>query len=93
MPTTSVPDLSNKVVYIYQVNRDHEVTLQNPTYEEHGGKLFLVGTIPDGGSNNDWLSGLKTFVSWEHITELVIFDSLEEYLGRLSRGLNTETLQ
>jgi hypothetical protein len=93
MDTSQTLDLSDKVVYIYQINKDHEVTLQNPNFEEHNGKLFLVGTIPDGGSSNDWLSGLKAYVSWTHITEIIVFDSLEDYLDRLSRGWNKEQFQ
>ena len=93
MDTTQSPDLSDKVVYIYHINKDHEVTLQNPIFEEHNGTLFLVGTVPDGGSANDWLSGLKAYVSWKHITEMIVFDSLEDYLDRLSRGWNNEIFQ
>lgn len=87
------PDLSNKIVYLYQENREHELTIQNPVFEEHNGRLFLVGEIPEGGSANDWLSGLKAYVSWDHVQEFIVFDSLEEYFARLSRGWSEERLQ
>lgn len=87
------PDLTDKIVYLYQENREHELTLQNPTFEAHNGRLFLVGEIPEGGSANDWLAGLKAYVSWDHVQEFIVFNSLEDYYARLSRGWSDERLQ
>jgi hypothetical protein len=87
------PDLSDKIVCLYQENREHELTIQNAVFEEHNGRLFLVGDVPEGGSANDWLSGLKAYVSWDHVQEFIVFDSLEEYFARLSRGWSDERLQ
>jgi hypothetical protein len=87
------PDFSGKIVYLYQENRDHEVTLQNARFVELNGRLFLAGEIPEGGSANDWLAGLTAYVSWEHVQEFIVFDSIEEYYARLSRGWSEERMQ
>ncbi len=87
------PDLTGKIVLIYKTNSEHDIALQDPSFEMHNEKLFLVGIVPDGGSANDWLSGLKTHVAWDLIGEFVIFDSLEEYHARLSRAWSDKSWQ
>ena len=93
METSRLPDFSDKVVSLFQLNRPHEVILQNPIFVDIQDKLFLVGVIPDGGSENDWLSGLECYVLWDEVQECVVFDSIEEYLSRLSMGMGRRQLQ
>ena len=86
-------DLSNKIVFIYKVNSQNDISLQDPTFEMHNGKLFLVGEVPDGGSANDWLSGLKVYVAWDQVEEFIIFDSIKECHARLSKAWSDKKLQ
>ncbi len=86
-------NLSNKVVLIYKINSQHEVTLYSPTFEKHNERLFLVGNVSEGGSANDWMAGIKTYVAWDQIEEFSVFDSKEEYLSRLQQGSFDKTLQ
>jgi hypothetical protein len=93
--TASAPylDLRDKIIHIYKVNRENDVALQDARIEMHHGRFFLVGLVPDGGSANDWLAGLTTYVSWDQIEEFVVFDSLEEYHRRLSLAWSDNQLQ
>lgn len=93
MNHTKLPDFSNKVVYVQQIQRDHGVALENPVFEILADRLFLAGVIPEGGSANDWLAGLVSYIAWDDVQEIVVFDSMEEYISRLSRGWIDERLQ
>ncbi len=86
-------NFAGKVVFIYKANRENDVALENPRIEIHNGRTFLVGIIPDGGSANDWMSGLTAYVAWDQIEELVIFDSIEDYFSRLSQSWIDQQLQ
>ena len=86
-------DLSDKIVFIYKANSNNDVALQYPRVEQLHGRTFLVGRVPDGGSANDWLAGLVTHVGWDQIEEFVVFDSLEDFYERLSRGWREQNLQ
>jgi hypothetical protein len=77
-------DLSNKVVFVYKANSDNDIALENPRTVMLNDRYFLVGSVPDGGSSNNWLAGLTTYVAWDQIEEFVVFDSLEDYFERLS---------
>jgi len=77
-------DLSNKVVFVYKANSDNDIALENPRTVMLNDRYFLVGNVPDGGSSNNWLAGLTTYVAWDQIEEFVVFDSLDDYFERLS---------
>lgn len=93
MSDKHTPDLSNKIVFISQLGRDHGITVQHPRFEYHNGRLLLVGKVPEGGSENDWLSGIKTHIAWDQVQECSVFDSLEDYHSRISRAWTDKNLQ
>lgn len=86
-------DLSDKIVFVYKANGDNDVALVNPHIELHHGRYFLAGKVADGGSSNDWLTGLTTYVAWDQIEEFILFDSMEEFFDRLSRSWAEKNLQ
>jgi hypothetical protein len=57
--------------------------LEHPRWETQGGRLFLVGIVPLGGSANDWCSGIASAVAWDKVTDYLVFDSAAEYAERL----------
>jgi hypothetical protein len=93
MSPVSLPNLAGKIVYVYQQNREHEVVLQDAGFEEHNGRFFLTGVVPEGCSENDWLMDLKVYVAWDWVQEFIVFDSLEEYYARLARAWSDHQLQ
>jgi len=89
------PDLSQKIVLLYLVNRsdDHNVVLQSPTFEVQGGRVFLVGDFAEGTTANDWAAGVRTAISWENVEQYLLFDSIDDYFARISMGWNDRTVQ
>ena len=73
------PDFSGKVLSITikddTINRD----LINPHFENQAGRIFIIGTVPKGATESDWVEGCQSAVAWDRITDYVIFDSLEAY--------------
>ena len=73
------PDFSGKVLSITikddTINRD----LINPHFENQAGRIFIIGTVPKGATESDWVEGCQSAVAWDRITDYFIFDSLEAY--------------
>ncbi len=86
------PDLSEKVVLIYLIGRAIEdaVVLENARFEVQGAKTFIVGEFSEGTTANDWVSGIRTAISWDSVEQYLIFDSLEDYFARVSRAYEKE---
>ena len=80
----ALPKLSGKIVVLYLVNRslEHVAVLEDPHFENLGGRLFIVGVVPDGTSPNDWAAGVTSTVAWDRVEEYLVFDTLEQYLSR-----------
>jgi hypothetical protein len=81
-----LPDFSGKVVVFYLTNHVTEragTPVLEPRFVTEGDRLFVRGAIPPGATQNDWASGATTAISWEHVVEYLVFESLEHY----ERGL------
>src|SRR5689334_179744 len=83
MNKINLPDFTNKVVSVSIAGEDDGRCLEHPRWETQGGRLFLIGTVPRGASTNDWCGGIRSAVAWEAVTDYLVFDSAEQYLGRL----------
>ena len=79
----TVPDFSMKVVTFGIVGDDHGYAVENPRFEIQAGRLFLVGTVPPGGSTRDWSEGALIGVAWDKVTDYLVFDSAKDYWKRL----------
>jgi hypothetical protein len=85
MKNSKLPDFSDKIVYVSLVGAErYNLTVQSPHWENHGGKLFLVGTVPPRGSRRDWCAGVPTGIAWEHITDYLVFNSMKDYHEHLA---------
>ena len=93
MNIEKLPDFKNKTVMLQMTNSEYDSTIQDPIFEMQNDRLFLVGKIVEGSSQNDWLSGLTISIAWEHIQGYVIFDSPQDYLSRLSLAWKDKKLQ
>jgi len=73
------PDFKGKVLSITikddTINRD----LIDPHFENQAGRIFIIGTVPKGATESDWVEACKSSVAWDRITDYFTFDSLEEY--------------
>jgi hypothetical protein len=74
-----LPDFGGKLVMAIfnRPGEDHTV-IQNPRFEEQGGRLFLVGTIPAGVIPG--FDGLPAAVAWENVEQYIVLQSVEQYL-------------
>jgi hypothetical protein len=80
MKPSKLPDFSGKVVYVALAGGErYNLTIASPHWEDHSGRLFLVGQVPPGGSSKDWCLGRVSGVAWDQITDYVVFDSLKDY--------------
>jgi hypothetical protein len=79
-----LPDLTSKVVSLTLAGEEWARVLAHPRWEMQGGRLFLIGTIPPGGSTNDWLAGMMDAIAWEGVAAYIVFDSPEHYAKRLA---------
>lgn len=89
----SFPDLSGKIVLIYLKGRppDDSVLLSDASFDVQGGKVFLVGQFAEGASANDWVAGIETALAWDCIEQYFLFDSIDDYMNRVSRAYSTES--
>jgi len=84
MKKTTLPDFTNKLVSVGLYGEGEGRPLDCPRWEMQGGRLFLVGTVPSGGSSRDWCEGIVNAVAWDQVTDYLIFDSAKQYLKRLA---------
>ena len=84
MKRTTFPDFSGKFVSL-SIAGDSGYTMDRPHFEWQGGRLFLVGIVPHGGSNGDWSEGAGCAVAWDGVTDYLVFDSAEHYQKGLAK--------
>jgi hypothetical protein len=79
----SLPDFSKKLVSVSLVGDQDGRAIDRPRWVTQGGRLFLVGTVPRGGSTRDWCEGIVSAVAWDQVTDYLVFDSADSYRERL----------
>ena len=79
----TLPDFSGKVVSLSFAAADDTNAIEHPHWETQGGRLFLVGTIPQGGSTRDWCEVIVCAIAWDEVSDYLVFDSADEYRRRL----------
>jgi hypothetical protein len=79
----NLPKVAGKVLSVLCVGEDTGQLIYDPSFEEQGGRLFLVGTVPKEASQDNWMEGLPHAIAWETVQDYVIFDSMDDYLTRL----------
>jgi hypothetical protein len=84
MKKTQFPDFTAKMVQLGIADDDHTYAMDDPRFVSHGGRWFLVGTVPRGGSNGDWSEGVVSAVAWDQVVTYLVFDSAEHYQKRLA---------
>ena len=85
MKKTTFPDFSKKFVSLSIAGDSHTYAMDRPHFESQGGRLFLVGIVPRGGSNGDWSEGAGCAVAWDRVTDYLVFDSAEHYQKGLAK--------
>ena len=65
---------------------DDNLAIKNISFEEQFGRIFVVGEIPRGTTNNDWAMGRPCAIAWDSITDYIIFDSEDSYAASLENS-------
>lgn len=68
----------NKVV-TFSIGEDNILGIENPEFQTIENKVLIIGKIPKGSTTNDWAENKFCAVSWSHVTDYIIFDSVEDY--------------
>ncbi len=95
MSSTDLTDISNfkmiddlgfagKVVSFGTV--EDTLAIKDISFNMQHGRLFVVGNIPKGATNNDWAINRPCAVAWDCITDYMIFDSEEQYADLLMKS-------
>lgn len=79
----SLPDFSTKIVSFGISGDEHSYAIESPRFETQAGRLFLVGTVLPGGSTRNWSQGVVSAVTWDQVTDYLVFDSATDYQRRL----------
>jgi len=85
MNKMTFPKFTNKFVQVSITGDSHTYSMASPRFETQAGRLFLVGTVPRGGSTGDWSEGAVCAVAWEQVTDYLVFDSAKDYSKRLAK--------
>jgi len=73
------PDFKGKCLSITIMDDDINHDLFDPHFEEQAGRVFIIGTVPRGATESDWIAGCQSAVAWDRVTDYHVFDSLEDY--------------
>ena len=82
-----LPQLAGKVLSVLCVGEDTGQLIYDPTFEEQGGRLFMIGTVPKDSSRDNWMEGLQCAIAWDTVQGYVIFASIDDYLTSGQRHL------
>ena len=78
-----LPDFEGKVVSVVCTNEDTGQLIRSPEFKMQGGRLFMVGTVPEDASQDNWMENLPCAIAWDTVQDYVIFVSMADYLTRL----------
>jgi hypothetical protein len=84
-----LPDFKGKILVVYTLNppqaMQNGTALEYTEFKTFGNRLFIVGRVPDIGSD-EWDSNLQTAVAWDAVQSYLVFDSKQDYITRLQKG-------
>lgn len=74
-----VPDFSGKCISITIMDDTNSHDLENPQFEYQGNRLFIVGNVPVGSTDSDWVANCQGAIAWDRVTDYYVFENLEAY--------------
>ena len=86
MKEDDYPDFSGKCLSISLVDDTSNHDLIDPHFEIQAGRLFVVGTVPQGASDSDWVADCQGAVARYRVFEYFVFDSLEAYTSAVKKS-------
>ncbi len=75
----NLPDFSGKCISMSLHGNQESHDLSDPHFENQGGQLFIVGTIPRRATDSGWSANQIGAVAWSQVRNYVLFENLSEY--------------
>jgi hypothetical protein len=86
MDRDSIPDFSGKCISMMLIDESHSHDLNDPHFEYQGGRLFIVGTIPEIATESGWSGNQIGGVAWDRVRDYVLFENLESYIEGVKKS-------
>ena len=90
MEKDNLPDFGGKVIVLYLSHAappiQNGTVLEYASFQEYGGRLFVVGRVPSIDEEGEWVANLQSGVAWDSVNHYLIFDSREDYINRLGKA-------
>ena len=84
--TENLPNLEGKCVSITIMDDGNSHDLFNPHFELQGGRLFIIGSVPEGATDSNWVVGCQSAVAWDRVTDYFVFENLEAYTKAIEKS-------
>ncbi len=65
---------------------DDTLAIKNISFQYQNERLFVVGDVPKGATNNDWAIGRPCAIAWDSVTDYMIFDSEDQYAKLIEKS-------
>jgi|ERR1017187_4956389 hypothetical protein len=78
-----LPQFTGKVLSVLCAGEDTGQLICDPSFQEQGGRLFMIGTVPKEASRDNWMEGLPCAIAWDTVQDYVVFASMDDYIARL----------
>lgn len=86
MNKDSLPDFSGKCISLMLIDEKYSHDLNDPHFEYQGGRLFIVGIIPEISTSSGWSGNQIGGVAWDRVRDYVLFQNFESYLEAVQKS-------
>ena len=73
------PDFTGKCISMTIIDDSTSHDLENPHFEYQGNRLFIVGNVPVGSTQSDWVANCQSAVAWNRVTDYFVLENFEAY--------------
>ena len=80
------PNFSGKCISMMLIDESHSHDLNNPHFEYQGGRLFIIGTIPEIATDSGWSANKTGGVAWDRVRDYVLFENIDSYTQAVKKS-------
>jgi len=86
MNKESFPDFSGKTISMSVIDDSHSHDLDKPYFEYQGGRLFIIGIVPEIASGSGWNGNNIGAVAWDRVDSYSLFSDLKTYIQAVKKS-------
>ncbi len=86
MNKNDLPNFKGKCLSITAINNGGNFDLYDPHFEYQGGRLFIVGTVPNSATQSNWAENAQGALAWDRVNDYLVFESLKKYLKAIEKS-------